>query len=164
MSYLSKILDSVKEANAAANKERLFSPQIIQKTKAVRYPKGGQGEYAVITQTLQREDPLAVPPKEEINHYHIKLVKDFKTEFDAYVLGYPISKSLLQTIPWFQVGDTIEVVEESDYDSDTGNEISNTKKWRIIQTVIKVEELDAGVPYYSINWNQNETRAMAVFK
>jgi len=201
--------------------------------------KGTKTIYAVITQTLQREDPVAEPPEEEINHYHIELVSSigatlagawiwtnasasvttvggtggdatklaigdyvrlsdgsqwykvasvvsdnsftitpvfqqathtddngmslWRNILDAYVAGYPISKSLLQTVPWFQVNWVVEVIEQNDYDAE-GQEIPDTKKWRIVQTVIKTEEIIAEIPCYSLYWNQDETRLMAVFK
>jgi hypothetical protein len=40
MSELSRILESAKEANTAANKERLSSPELIQKTRALRASAG----------------------------------------------------------------------------------------------------------------------------
>jgi hypothetical protein len=40
MSDLSQILESAKEANTAANKERLISPELIQKTRALRASAG----------------------------------------------------------------------------------------------------------------------------
>jgi hypothetical protein len=61
MSDLSKILESVKESNAAANKERLISPELIQKTRALRASAG------------------------EIHHAFCKTNASASTEIDCYL-------------------------------------------------------------------------------
>lgn len=119
--------------------------------------------YAVITATLQRADPTVSALVEDIDNYEITILNGaYKDEeVDAWVLGY--SGSLLEAIPWFQVGDVVEVVKDALF-SDTGG-----REWFIIETVIRVEEAgednEDGSPTIlsSISWNAEENRAMAVF-
>ena len=72
-----------------ARRERLESPDIIQKTKAVRYPPGGgQRTYAKITQSLCRGDVAA--GVEEIDHYKIRLMDSMMSDWETgqdYVEG-----------------------------------------------------------------------------
>jgi hypothetical protein len=77
MSDLSKILESVKESNAAANKERLSSPELIQKTRALRASAGSPirrarttaaaGAAATIVCNLLDSDDVEITSGDEAN-------------------------------------------------------------------------------------------------
>lgn len=192
-----------------ARRERPESPDIIQKTKAVRYPPGGsQRTYAKITQSLCRGNITA--GVEEIDHYKIRLMtsgtpdwegghdytkgyvvkvtqdsktiyrectkphtsnssdkkwdndtywKDSEGDVDAWVHGY--NGNLLYTIPWFQVDEIVEVVSRQDFDDE--DKPTGDTKWYILETVVKTEEIVEDARHYSLLWNQDENRAMAVF-
>jgi len=71
-----------------------------------------------------------------------ELVED---DIEAGVLGF--TGNLLETIPWFQVGDLVEVVSKSG-------------EWLIKGTVTRTEKDGK----YSLVWDQDKKRAMAVFK
>lgn len=78
----------------------------------------------------------------------------------AYVDGY--DDDLLRTVPWFVVGQIVQVVERQDYDA-SGNPVGN-KKWRILETVFTAEKIEAGGTYrYSVAWLEDKKRVAAVF-
>lgn len=68
----------------------------------------------------------------------------------AWVFGY--SGDLIEAVPWFQVDDIVEVIRYDD------SRWSDRKYW-ILKTVIQVEEGNN----YSLTWNDEENRLMAVF-
>ena len=206
----SRINQRVNRFADISRRERLKSPDIIQKTKAVRYPPGGAKIYAKITQSLSRGD--VTTGAEEIDHYKIRLMgktgvpewesgqdyivgqirkitqdsdvtyrectkshtsnnsdkkwdndtywKDATGDLDALVHGY--DGNLLHTIPWFQVDDIVEVASRQDFDDD--GQPTGDAKWYILETVMKTEEIVNGERHYSLLWNTDEKRLMAVFK
>ena len=68
----------------------------------------------------------------------------------AWVFGY--SGDLLETIPWFQPDDIVEVIKYED-------SRWTDREWWIIETVVRVEDGSN----CSVMWNDAKNRAMAVF-
>jgi len=142
-----------------ARLERLLSPEMVQKTHAVRHPAQTK-IYAQITEGLRRADP--VEELEAIDKYTVTILNGAHKDedVDAWVFGY--AGSLLEAIPWFQVDDIIEVVKYDHPDFEA-------REWWIMETVTRVEEEgednEDGSPTIlsSIAWNADENRAMAVF-
>jgi hypothetical protein len=94
--------------------------------------------YARITKTLQREDPVALPPLPAIDRYEIEIIgmPPVTPALEAWVFGfnaedYPNTPSLLDVDKWYQVGDEVEVVEY--HDSRKPN-----RKWWIMGTVSRI--------------------------
>jgi len=85
--------------------------------------------------------------------------EDSAGDIDAWVSGY--SENLLYTIPWFQVDEIVEVAGRQDFDED-GQPTGETV-WYILETVMRTEEIVENERHYSLLWNQDEKRAMAVF-
>jgi len=89
---------------------------------------------------------------------------------DAYVLGYSPFQSLVETIPWYQVNDIVEVVQRSLYKFEldpeelTNDIVGNSLRWYIVGTATRVEDNSSGERNYSLTWNVEQKRAMAVFK
>lgn len=79
---ITETIDRSARANDAARRERLASPDVIQKGRAVRHPSGGAKQYGKILRTLQRADPTAEPPLEAITLYKLKLLAE--EEYDAW--------------------------------------------------------------------------------
>ena len=188
-----------------ARLERLQSPEMVQKMKAVRH--AGR-KFARIVQTLRRADESVSPPVTAIDWYEIELLNaaieewspdhgvyyeddirkytvagdtkiykcilehvshpsksptntsfwEVTTSIKAWVFGY--SGDLLETVPWFQAGDIVEIIN---YDDSRWQD----REWWILETVIRVEETvgsgEGAELYCSITWNEDENRAMAVF-
>jgi len=95
--------------------------------------------YARITATLQRPDPVALPPLDAIDKYEIEIigVPPSVDPIYAWVFGftaydYPDSPNLLETDHWYQVGDEVEVIEYSD-------SRWPTRKWWIMGTVARIQ-------------------------
>jgi len=93
-SKMTDIPTKIDRFNQAARRERLSSPEMVQKTKAVRYPQV-EGEigskYAWIVKTLQRADP--VNEIEARNYYEIELVSAAIPEWrvgEDYTKGYSV--------------------------------------------------------------------------
>jgi hypothetical protein len=94
--------------------------------------------YAKITATLQREDPVALPPLPAIDRYKIAIigVPPPPIPLEAWVFGfaaedYPSTPSLLDTDKWYQVDDEVEVVEYHDARWPA-------RKWWIMGTVSRI--------------------------
>ena len=68
----------------------------------------------------------------------------------AWVFGY--SGDLLEAAPWFQIGDIVEVIN---YNDSRWPE----REWWIMETVIKIADGDK----YSLMWNEDENRLMAIY-
>ena len=81
------------------------------------------------------------------------------TQTKAWVFGY--SGDLIETIPWLQPDDIVEVVA---YDDDRFED----RTWWILETVVRVEEIEevgSGEPvvHSSLAWNADENRAISVY-
>jgi len=176
-----------------ARLERLQSPEMVQKMKAVRHPGGSIK--ARIVQTLRRADETASPPITAINWYEIELLnaaieewspehgvyyeddvrkytanretKLYKcirehdsdiskpptnttfweetTQIKAWVFGY--SGDLLETAPWFQTDDIVEVMK---YNDDRWPE----REWWILETVTRIQAGSGEDVRCSLYWMQ----------
>ena len=70
---------------------------------------------------------------------------------EAFVLGYPYT-DLIGTVPWFEVGAEVEVVQRSGV-------------WYIHETASRCEEVgDDGELFTSVQWNDDDKRVMAVYR
>ena len=99
-----------------------------------------EGEYAyfecLVAHTSNNDDATTA---------NTGLWEPVEDDIEAGVLGF--TGNLLETIPWFQVGDLVEVV-------------SKNSEWLIKGTVTRTEKDGK----YSLVWDQDKKRAMAVFK
>jgi len=109
---LSSIFNKVNQFGKKAEQERQSSPQIIQKTKAVRHPISGSGIHAAFCKTDAgagntlvcylnediTEPPQDPPPTEIIVNFNIS----------------PTSSNLSDCIPSLKDGDRIEVYKNGD--------------------------------------------------
>ena len=93
---ITETIDRSARANDAARRERIASPEVIQKGRAVRHPSGGAKEYANIVRGLQRADPTATPPVEAVTCYKIKLLSE--AEYDAWSAAHGL----------YEVGDRVK--------------------------------------------------------
>jgi len=75
--------------------------------------------------------------------------KELGAGLDAWVSGYA-GENLLETLPWFQIDDIVEVEYHSG-------------KWWIKETATKVEVVEDDEIHCSLAWNETDERAMGVF-
>lgn len=69
----------------------------------------------------------------------------------AWVYTYPYEDSLIESIPWFDVGEKVEVI----YD---------VEKWWLKKTVTRVQTGEDENIVCSLYWNAEERRAMSVYR
>ena len=99
--------------------------------------------YLIYVCRIEHQSSASLPPT-ATSHWELS------TYHKAWVFGY--SGDLLEAAPWFQVNEKVEVIRYED-------PRFTDREWWILATVTRIADGDC----YSLMWNDDENRLMAVY-